>query len=91
MIVEQGHTQGWRTAPYSIYLGGDARARALSQSLLAYVAAHIENFTQHGDDDLLFIRPKNGPLRRPKFTGVRRRLPSKPGSSVTKRPSQSHL
>jgi integrase len=47
--------------------------------LLPEVASHVENFTQHRDDDLLFVGPKNGPLRRPNFTGVWQRATEQAG------------
>lgn len=45
--------------------------------LLPEVAAHIERYTQHGEGDLLFVGPKNGPLRRPNFTRTWRRATEK--------------
>ena len=47
--------------------------------LIPEVAAHIENYTQHGADDLLFVGPKNGPLRRPNFTRTWRRATEQVG------------
>src|SRR5215467_10923410 len=47
--------------------------------LLPEVAAHIENYTQHGEDDLLFVGPKNGPLRRPNFSCTWRRATEQAG------------
>jgi integrase len=47
--------------------------------LLPEIVSHIENFTQHGDDNLLFVGPKNGPLRRPNFTRTWRRATESAG------------
>jgi integrase len=61
----------------------DAGKRLISipPFLLPEVAAHIENYTQHRQDDLLFVGPKNGPLRRPNFTRTWRRATEKAGLS----------
>ena len=59
----------------------DAGKRVVSipPFLLPEVTAHIENYTQHGEDDLLFVGPKNGPLRRPNFTRTWRRATEQAG------------
>ena len=37
------------------------------------IAAHLEQYTAAGDDNLIFTGPKNGPLRRSNFSGTWRR------------------
>jgi integrase len=46
------------------------RIVTLPPFLLPDIAAHLERFTAPGDDSLVFVGPKNGPLRRPNFTRI---------------------
>jgi integrase len=41
--------------------------------LLPEIITHLERFTAPGDDSLVFVGPKNGPLRRPNFSRIWRR------------------
>jgi integrase len=44
------------------------RIVAMPPFLLPEIAAHLEQFTQPGADSLVFVGPKNAPLRRSNFT-----------------------
>jgi integrase len=55
------------------------RVVSIPPFLLPEIASHIENFTQRGSDDLLFVGPKNAPLRRPNFTRTWRRATASAG------------
>jgi integrase len=55
------------------------RVVSIPPFLLPQIASHIENFTQGGSDDLLFVGPKNAPLRRPNFTRTWRRATASAG------------
>jgi len=46
------------------------RIITLPPFLLPEIKAHLEQFTAPGDDSLVFVGPKNGPLRRPNFSGT---------------------
>lgn len=46
------------------------RAVTLPAFLLPEVVTHLEQFTSPGDDSLVFVGPKNGPLRRPNFSST---------------------
>ena len=44
------------------------RIVTLPPFLLPELVTHLEQFTAPGDDSLVFVGPKNGPLRRPNFS-----------------------
>ena len=44
------------------------RIVTLPAFLLPELVTHLEQFTPPGDDSLVFVGPKNGPLRRPNFS-----------------------
>jgi integrase len=44
------------------------RTVTLPAFLLPQLVTHLEQFTPPGDDSLVFVGPKHGPLRRPNFS-----------------------
>ena len=46
------------------------RTVTLPAFLLPELVTHLEQFTAPGDDSLVFVGPKNGPLRRPNFSST---------------------
>jgi integrase len=52
----------------SLCAGDDLRCPRLPAFLLPELVTHLEQFTPPGDDSLVFVGPKNGPLRRPNFS-----------------------
>jgi integrase len=46
------------------------RIVSLPAFLLPEIKTHLDRFTAAGDDSLIFAGPRNGPLRRPNFSGT---------------------
>ena len=55
------------------------RIVSLPAFLLPEITTHLERFTASGEDSLIFVGPKNGPLRRGNFTRVWRRATESAG------------
>ena len=59
------------------------RVVSIPSFLLPEVVSHIETFTQGGSGDLLFVGPRNAPLRRPNFSRAWRRATETAGLTGT--------